>query len=89
MGILPIIFSFSGGSVADSYHANPLLSVHLCNNSAWANQNVNCDVLQKLRYDKYFADCDTRFSVFDTRFYVSEDTVFQFLMRHRYRDAVT
>lgn len=41
MGILPIIFAFSGGSVADSYHDNPLFSVHLCNNIAWAKMNVN------------------------------------------------
>lgn len=89
MGILPIILSFPGGNVANVYHEFLPFSVHLSNNIAWANRNVNWDFLQKLRYDTYFADCDTRFSVFDTRFYVSEDTVFQFLMRHRYRDAVT
>lgn len=40
MGILPIILSFSGGNVADSYHDNPLFSVHLSNNIAWLIQNV-------------------------------------------------
>ena len=43
MGILPIIFAFSGGNVADSYHDNPPFSVHLSNNIAWANSNVNRD----------------------------------------------
>lgn len=41
MGILPIINALSEGSVADSYHHNPLFSVHLSNNIAWANRNVN------------------------------------------------
>lgn len=41
MGILPIILSFSGESVADSYHDNPLFSVHLGNNIARANRNIN------------------------------------------------
>ena len=43
MGILPIIFAFSGGSVADSYHDNPPFSVHLSNNIARAKMDVNCD----------------------------------------------
>ena len=43
MGILPIILSFSEENVADSYHDNPPFSVHLSNNIAWANQNVNWD----------------------------------------------
>lgn len=71
MGILPIIFGYSGGSVADSYHDNPPFSVHLSNNIAWAKNNVNRQFLQKFRYDTYFADCDTRFGWCDTRFYVS------------------
>jgi len=41
MGILPIIFAFSEGNVADSYHDNPLFSIHLSNNIAWAKMNVN------------------------------------------------
>ena len=40
MGILPIILSFSRGSVADSYHGFLLLFVHLSNNIAWLIQNV-------------------------------------------------
>ncbi len=43
MGILPIIFTFSGGNVADSYHDNPPFSVHLSNNIVWTKMNVNRD----------------------------------------------
>jgi len=41
MGVLSIIFAFSGGNVADSYHDNPPFSVHLSNNIAWAKMDVN------------------------------------------------
>ena len=71
MGILPIIFAFSGGSVANVYQGFLLLFVHLSTNIAWAKNNVNRQFLHKFRYDTYFADCDTRFGWCDTRFYVS------------------
>lgn len=41
MGILPIILSFSGENVADSYHGFLPFSVHLSNNIAWAKKDVN------------------------------------------------
>lgn len=40
IGILPIILSFPGGNVADSYHGFLLLFVHLSTNIAWLIQNV-------------------------------------------------
>ena len=43
MDILPIIFTFSDGNVADSYHDNPPFSVHLSNNIVRAKMNVNQD----------------------------------------------
>ena len=55
MDILPIILSFPGGNVADSYHDNPPFSVHLSNNIAWAKMNVNRDFWQN-------PGCDTHLS---------------------------
>lgn len=63
MGILPIILSFSEGNVADSYHDNPLFSVHLSNNIAWANRNVNWDFYKNPGYDTHFWGRDTYFCV--------------------------
>ena len=71
MGILPIIFTFSGENVADSYHGFLPFSVHLSNNIAWAKNYVNRQFLQIFGYDTYFANRDTRFGECDTRFYVS------------------
>ena len=41
MGILPIIFAFPGGNVADSYHGFLPFFVHHGNNIAWAKMDVN------------------------------------------------
>jgi len=70
MGILPIILSFSGGNVADSYHGFLPFSVHLSNNIAWAKMDVNRDFLQN-------PGCDTHFRERDTRFCVSRCFIYQ------------
>ena len=58
-GILPIILSFSGGNVADSYHDNPPFSVHLSNNIAWSEPECKLAFFKNPGYDTLFWGRDT------------------------------
>lgn len=79
--ILPIILSFSGGSVADSYHGFLPFFVHHGNNIAWAKMNVNRDFLQNPGCDTHFRHCDTQFYVSQCLFHQNGTQRVPFLMR--------